>query len=208
MNLSRREKRLLYLLLIVALLASFMLAFKYFSDKKDSFDSELVSVQEETMKIKNAVKNLLPLESSIPNLKSEALSMKDSMYDVLKNREIDRYITELAVACKLKPVSLSINGAQLLPINTYSLSGISENDSEMGTETAVVKTASLIFSATGNLDSFYYFVDAINDRDGLRISAFNLTAPIVGDNYNMTFSLNMFMSDVSEETFNVVESVA
>ncbi|MEG2260009.1 MAG: hypothetical protein RSB78_07445, partial [Oscillospiraceae bacterium] len=96
----------------------------------------------------------------------------------------------------------------LLPINTYSLSGISENDSEMGTETAVVKTAALIFSATGNLDSFYYFVDAINDRDGLRISAFNLTAPIVGDNYNMTFSLNMFMSDVSEETFNVVESVA
>ncbi|MEG2233921.1 MAG: hypothetical protein RRZ42_04720, partial [Oscillospiraceae bacterium] len=124
MNLSRREKRLLYLLLIVALLASFMLAFKYFSDKKDTFDAELVSVQDETMKIKNAVKNLLPLESSIPNLKSEALSMKDSMYDVLKNREIDRYITELAVACKLKPVSLSINGAQLLPINTYSLSGI------------------------------------------------------------------------------------
>ncbi|MEG0750817.1 MAG: hypothetical protein RR998_03635 [Oscillospiraceae bacterium] len=195
MKLTIREKKMLYILLLVVIGAAFILLLQLFSSKIDAQQTELMTLKNSANNIRQSCSSIDDMEGELPGLQSSSKGIMESFYDIKLNREIDKIITSLAAMSGLKPVSLKVEDPFNEPIKPFITTDgeeVSPEDNEK--ESGIIWQNTAVLVAEGNEEQMKRFIDAVNNSSAMRINEFSFVKPnAYNEKLVITFGLSVYM---------------
>ncbi|MEA5051010.1 MAG: hypothetical protein VB021_06005 [Oscillospiraceae bacterium] len=185
MKLTTREKRLLYLLLIVVILAAFTLAMQRLSAKNTARESELLSLQSESAHVRTACDSVGDMRSTLAKLEADNKTLQGRFEPYADNAQIDDRITALAQASGLTPYVLTLSDPANTPVPYFG----AESTGEVG---GLFWMSQASFTAYGSESALLAFLDAADADASLHVRSFSYTGPRTGT-LQIQFVLDVYM---------------
>ncbi|MEA4911986.1 MAG: hypothetical protein VB092_05140 [Oscillospiraceae bacterium] len=186
MKFTTREKRLLYLLLLVVLLAGIVLVTQSFSERNAVRAQQLTELQSESARVRAACEGADELQTSLDELQTEAASLEAEFMPSAANAYIDDKITALAADCGLTTYALVLEDAVNTSVPYF---GSSAEDGALG---GIVWVSQSSFTAAGRESALLAFLDAAQADPSLHVRSFTYTGTR-GGTLQIQFSLDVYM---------------
>ena len=197
-KLTTREKRLLYILLCFCI---FTAGIYFLISPSITNNLNLSEQQEELLTTETQMQMTLRSAESraqfLADLQQGSDELFGTLYPLSQEEFSDRLITNLALQHSLMPLSLSIEGIELLPVQPY----LSEEESQQQTpeeETAPTVGSAYICSASiavsGSYSSFTAMMDELNSYPQVIIRDFSVGANFEGTQ-TFTITAQVLMTD-------------
>lgn len=203
MKLSKREKKLIYMLLLIAAIAAVVLVVQSVNVKTGEKETELATLQAQTTEMRAAIASLTTLRSNVPAVRSEIVELIGSLNKTMRNREIDRAITGYAEESGLSPVSLVIGDTAPASVTAYG-AALAQGDS--AAQSGTVNSAAVACTATGSYEQLYAFVNALNGSEGYRVTDFNVSKISGSSSLQISIGITVYMSGLTEEDVNGISN--
>lgn len=207
-KLSKREKCLIYILIIVLILAGgVMLLVKPAMEKHDKINEQLIVKQQEQTETQWAISQIPVTESNITDCKKNIKKIKSEFNEILLNEDLDSLITNMVVASGLKPVSLMIGAEgenhQNDQENDGTLSDNSSNPVLSDTQEShdAVRATMVTVNVKGSMRQMLSLIGAANAKKGIVIKSFSISGNDNGDESDDAVLKAVLKSNKSEKVF-------
>lgn len=212
MKLSTREKRLLYVLVFVVILAAFVLVDKQISTAESEAQNELTSLEMQVTEKRAAIGTLEDVQRQITELDNSTAQTKSKLYEYLYNREIDNIITNIATNNELTHVALSMGESQNMGIPSY-YSLISDAESseqtadEQANESSDIWISDVDFTARGTEEQILGFIDEISSHSAMHVKALSYS-PNGTSKTDVRCTIQVYMYYAAEDAYAQTSSAA
>lgn len=157
-KLSKREKGMLYLLAIVAIIAAaVLLVIQPQMDRGDQLDADIASRQTELTDMQNVVLQAQGLEDKIAETQKAIEEAEEAFLPKMSNDDLDKYITGLIQSKGLTAAELTMT----------------ESEEQSLSEAVSVMKVDVV--ARGYASQFNALIDTVAQTKGIRLSACKLT---------------------------------
>lgn len=174
-KLSKREKVLLFTLLIAIIVAS-MVTFlvKPAIDRNGELSDKLFNIETDEMTIRNNISRFDSLAENFVNIQDEVNGSLGEIYPIINNYEIDALTTDLMLSHNLEPKNLSITEAVVTQITTDKQSAGSEE------EIIPILSSTVNMRLEGMLSDLMKLIDTMEENKMLQIKTCGITS-VTGD---------------------------
>lgn len=174
-NLSKREKVMLYVLLIVAIIAGgFYLLIRPTVDSYLAREDELAELEAQQMEMKMAIAQIDGLKRDIDEIGAELEQYWSRLAPPLYNDELDHQITGMLLEYQLLPVSLAMEDMAEQPILPY---GVTEETAGGGEEDKATPTLLANYTGVaciGSLNDLLRFIDRLDREEAIELLALEI----------------------------------
>lgn len=186
-KLSRREKMLIYILvlIVVAVIGVYAVILPTMSLVNQAND-ELALKQEEAINMQLAIAQLEQLREENREIAEISESIIADMLPLMLNEQLDRHITDSLLAHNLLPVSLQMEETVLTEVLPFG-GPAAENSDPAGPAQAMVNRISLEFS--GSMADFIAWADQVNGASTLRLEQLSVMPGDAAGGYNISCRL-------------------
>lgn len=169
-KLSKREKVLLYIMLIVILLAA-MGAFllKPAIEKNSKLTDSLYKLQDQEMTMRFSVQNLEAHRANLERIERENQDLFKVVFPVMANDAVDKFVTDFVLNYSLEPRSLVIAEAQLKYVSPYLSQKNEKSDITMVVSTVTIKLEGL-------KDDLVLLLDMLDSINGIKVNNCTINA--------------------------------
>ena len=166
-NLSAREKRMLYFLLCFLLvMGGWFFLLKPQLDKGNELNLELLDTQIEHDNLQQTLLEYQVAPQKLEEVRAAIQSIKNKYNTFMVNEDVDRLITTLYLQHGLDPISLSIGEITPLQLDT-------EDNVESGMAQMPIQMV-----ASGQLYQLTAALDALQTLNGIKVAGFSYAEPI------------------------------
>ncbi len=191
-KLSRREKVLIFILLVLAItMGGYYFAIKPAMDKNKSIRQEIDAMSFKYDMSLSDYELSKDMEELLITASQEYRDSFINYYDVVNDEDLDDLFTDLALKYKFTPVSIAITRPVLTVVSAYGIAADkTEATANNGILVSTVKQAVTIKANAIN-NSISKFVDEINAIDGIRVSMVN--CEVAGNALEVSFEYKLYM---------------
>lgn len=178
-KLSKREKKLLYILLILVIVLGgwFLLlepSFKEYNEKSAEIGEKEITLNS----LKNTYTEYVDAPAKALDESAKFLTNKEKFYQMMISEDIDKMMTGMALLHGLQPLSLTIGEVTPVDIVSYeaSLDESSTNESSSNSESdedVIVNKIEVSMSLAGDVANAFRLADSIKDSTSIRLKDYS-----------------------------------
>jgi len=194
-NLSLREKVLIYLLLVVALISgSIYLLILPTSEQHSNLEITLADAQYKEQEMQLIIESRPSIEKGITSINKQITVYQNNLYPLMNNDEIDKVITTMFIKNKLKPIELTLidTAAQEIPAFLSA---------ENTTKPILISNTMNAHCTVKNLGDFATMVSSIGKNPSMRVLAFTADFATNGA-YTIDLDFIIYMVDKTNNNTN------
>ena len=196
-TLTRREKRLLYILLcFLVLVGGLYLLVMPSLQRYQSAQGEYEQQQMQKQTVDTAIAGLPQLQDTLSQAQQRVATQDQVFYSRMENEQVDRLLMGMATDHQLAPVSLSIQDPQATELTGFgeevsSQAAQSSEAAQSGNPNQMLSSI-VNLQLSGERANLQAFVDALSKMPSLRVNGVS----VEGTNY--TLIIEVFMLDPLE----------
>lgn len=178
-KLSKREKKLLYILLILVIVLGgwFLLlepSFKEYNEKSADLGEKEITLSG----LKNTYLDYVDAPAKALDESAKFLTNKEKFYTTMINEDVDKMMTRMALLYGLQPLSLTIGEVTPANIVSYetSLAESSTTESSSNSESdeeVIVNKIEVSMSLAGDITNAFALADSIKDSTSIRLKDYS-----------------------------------
>lgn len=187
MKLSKREKALLYLLILVALVAGMvMLVISPAMDRAEELDQRTIDAQATLEQMETTIGQMGVYRAGIRDARTQIAAESELYLPGMTDSELDRYVTTLVQRHGLRSEELAINAVDDTKNTGQAAAALAQAQAlyagetgesapaASGMPTSSTSNVRVDVLVTGTLRQFVSLAQTVKDTDGIRISDMQL----------------------------------
>lgn len=187
-KLTKREKVLLYILLLVVIIASIgTFITKPLLDKNSELRDELFELEADEFLIRYGISKLEMEKKNVIDLEDEVQELLGGIYPKMGNNEIDTLVTDIVLLYNLEPQSINISSAAMRDFNPYM-----EKTEE--TDKLNILTSTVNIRLVGMVEDLKALLDLLYGTRAMKVSSCNITPGEMGSLGGEVAPVNIFLS--------------
>ena len=174
MKLTKREKRLLYILLCVLLVVGgiFLVVLPAF-EKNTSLKAKYKQAEQEMAALSNTDSNATAAAKDTKSIHNKIKKLNDSFYSSMQKEDLDAMLTQLVMDHGLTPVSLTIEDAKEEEVLSFTEQ--KNKDSKNPAEVYRMQVYNAEMQVSGDVLKLQQLVDTANSSKSMKVSALSYT---------------------------------
>ncbi|MDO4552271.1 MAG: hypothetical protein Q4C22_01925 [Bacillota bacterium] len=199
-DLTVREKKLLYLLAVVIIVAGgIALLLMPLMEKYQLTQDELYAQQLQEQEFRALLETRDAMEEELSALSEQTEEDRDLLYPYMTAEQVDYLLTSMLISHSLTPRSLALGDETVLATPPYG-SIIEEETGETDESAAVAEYGGLLgrvasISATGSMESLISLADAMAENPSLQLENVSAAVNRSGGGYSITLEVSVYMNE-------------
>ncbi|HHT94194.1 MAG TPA: hypothetical protein GXZ66_11935 [Clostridiaceae bacterium] len=202
-KLTKREKVLLYILLVILILYGIgMFVVKPLFDRHSELENTLFELELKEFEVRSGINNYERYKEEIVELETEVDELLSRMNPVLSNQQIDAFVSEIAIRNNIVLKSFNVTGPFTKEILPYMQSDKKE-------EAVNVQAMRISIRLEGSMEDFENILDLFSETGTIRIETCNILSGEGGSlgedvsNVGIVMTFEIYMHE--EGKFNLFE---
>lgn len=194
-KLSKREKTLMYiLLLLVIVLSGWFLMVEPSLSEYNQKQTILSEKQMQLSTLKATYADYVDAPAKAVDESAKYLTNKENFYQSMTNEDIDKLMTRMALLHSLKPLSLSIGQSEAANITSY-VNSLDEdkNSTSDNEEDTLINKVEISMSLAGDLYNAFALADDIKDSTSMRLKNYSYVRGETVQDSSMVLVFDIYM---------------
>lgn len=173
-KLSKREKKLLYILLILVIVLGgwFLLlepSFAEYNEKNTVLGEKEITLNS----LKNTYSDYVDAPAKALDESAKFIANKEKFYQKMISEDIDKMLTGMALLHGLQPLSLTIGEVTPANIVSYETSLAESTTDSKSDEEVIVNKIEVSMSLAGDIANAFKLADSIKDSTSIRLKDYS-----------------------------------
>lgn len=192
-TLSKREKKMLYVLLcFLILVGGFFLAVSPSLKAYDSAKEQLQEVQMQKSVMEKTIKAYPETLAALNTSKERLREQQQAFFKIMTNEELDKELQKITAKFGLQTVSLSMSDIEEQDVQEF-IPLSADATKKATTQKAQVNTVTMQLNGTGT--AFINLLEDLSNRTALRITNMQMEANKLTQVQTFTLNMDVYMMD-------------